>query len=48
MRYGYGNEIPKAKLGYLDVDMQKVKFGWSVKTLRLKYNKRSTAKVSWG
>ena len=48
MRYDYGNETPKAKLRYLDVEMQKGKFGWSVKTLRLKYNKQGTAEVSKG
>ena len=46
--YDYGNETPEAKLGYWEVEMQKVKFGWSVKTLRLKYNKRGTAEVSRG
>ena len=48
VRYDYGNETPKAKLRYLDVEMQKGKFGWSVKTLRLKYNKQGTAEVSKG
>ena len=46
--YGYGNETSEAKLGYSEVEIQKVKFDWSVKTLRLKYNKRGTAEVSRG